>query len=146
MKLQQLLELRKKIRDIEQQIESLMPEAIEEALTNISGKGNQIALDNKSGKIVVVLRKRFSTTKDDLLLAKLDTDIKAELSRISIANSQQLQQLDHSILAIQTQLATLKAEQENLLCSRYLIKLKKQFKDRQESTEELIPFLSVFLK
>lgn len=145
MKLERLLALRKKIQQLEQEINDLMPEAIGEALELISNQGKQIALENELGKIVVVMRRKFNSPKDDLILAKLDTDIKAELSKLALTHSTKLSAIDNSITNLENELAILKNKQENLLSSRYLIKLKKQYQEHQQSTEYLVPSLSIFL-
>jgi ribosomal 50S subunit-associated protein YjgA (DUF615 family) len=140
-KLEQLITLRKRLAEIEELIDEIMPSAIDEALDKIANSNNQnnIVYGNKTqGKIVVNFRKQYPSIRDNVTLQRLDEDIKAETLKIEKSNQSQLSELTE-------QIANLTKEIEQLKNSPRLGKLKARFLEEREKGVELLPLLSVYL-
>jgi len=149
-KLEELIELRQKVNQLEQLIQEIMPSAIDEAIdilsneSAINGKNVVYAQKNK-GKITVTFRKQYPTIKDNTTLKRLDEDIKAELQILTQKNQTQLSQLDSKLAELDEAIAQLETEKEKLMTNKRLINLKTRFNTERENGMELVPTLSVYI-
>lgn len=143
-KLVQLIELRKRINDLEIGVKMLMPSAINEALDNLNGQGNIVYKDNFA-KAVMVFRKSYHSINENVSLKRLDEDIIAETQFLANQNKIRLEQIENELEQLQEAIAKLEIEQESLLTSPRLINLKKRFEDTRNETETLEPNLAVYI-
>jgi CHAD domain-containing protein len=149
-KLEQLVLLRKQMKELEYEIEEIMPDSINEALTIMENEqsinGKNLVFASKYGSITVSFRKKYPNNNDNITLKRLDEDIKAEQQSLALTHQPQLKVIELAIDKLNNELAVLEQEQEKLLTSERLIKLKARFKQTLENLVELIPSLSVYLK
>ncbi|AFZ55587.1 hypothetical protein [Cyanobacterium aponinum] len=149
-KLEELIELRKKVNQLEQLIQEIMPLAISEAIDimgneeTVNGKNVVYSQKNK-GKITVTFRKQYPTIKDNTTLKRLDEDIKAELQLLTQKHSSQLSNLDTQLAELDNTIAQLETEKEKLMTNKRLINLKTRFNTERENGMELVPNLSVYI-
>lgn len=149
-KLDQLISLRKKMNQLEQLIEQIMPLAIDEAIdilskeSAVNGK-NVVYAQKDKGKITVTFRKQYPTVKDYVVLQRLDEDIKAEQKSLVVKHQTQLSDLDRKLEQLNESIELLETEKEKLMINKRLINLKKRFTEEREKGMELIPSLSVYL-
>ena len=148
-KLQKLIELRNEVAKLQYEIKQIMPEAITEALEiyaqSNTEKSNQIIFNHQFGKIGLVFKQKFLTTKDDTTLARIDEDIKRIQSTLSHKYSTKLIQIESEINYFHEQIEKLDEETEKLLTNKQIIQLKQQFTKRIQETTYIDPNLSVFL-
>jgi len=140
-KLEQLITLRKRLAEIEELIDEIMPLAIDEALDKIANSDSQNNIvygDKTHGKIVINFRKQYPSIQDNVTLKRLDEDIKAESAKVQKTNQNKLSELNEAI-------ANLTTEIEQLKNSKRLMKLKARFLEERENGVELLPLLSVYL-
>jgi hypothetical protein len=149
-KLEQLVLLRKQINELQEQNEEIMPDAITEALTIMENEqsinGKNLVFACKYGSITVSFRKKYPTPQSNIILERLDTDIKAEQQSLAFLHKEQLDAIEIGISNLNAQIQLLEQQQEDLLTSERLIQLKTRYKSEQENLVELIPNLSVYLK
>ena len=156
-KLDQLISLRKKVNQLEQLIEQIMPSAINEAgaqrafgidiLSNesaINGK-NVVYSQKDKGKITVTFRKQYPSVKDSVVLQRLDDEIKAEQKSLTIKYQTQLSDLDRQRSELNETMELLETEKKKLMTNKRLINLKKRFTEERENGMELVPNLSVYI-
>jgi len=149
-KLEELIELRKKVNQLEQLIAEIMPSAIDEAIDILSNEsainGKNLVYSRKDkGKITVTFRKQYPTIKDNTTLKRLDEDIKAELQLLTQKHSSQLSELDSKLIELEGSIASLETEKEKLMTNKRLINLKTRFNTERENGMELVPTLSVYI-
>ena len=148
-KLKQLIQLRRKLNQLQNQIDEIMPDAITEALniaqaeSSINGKG--IVYQDKTSRIVLGFRKRFPSPKDNITLERLDADIKAEKHKLAVQNKLEISDIEIEVEALNKTISQLENKRESLLTSQQLIKLKARYSVEREQGCYLIPNLSVFL-
>lgn len=149
-KLEQLIELRNKVNQLEQLIEQIMPLAIDEAIdilsneSAINGKNMVYAQKNK-GKITINFRKQYPNVRDSVVLQRLDEDIKAEQKSLVAKHQTQLDDLEQKLNQLNKSIELLETEKEKLMTNKRLINLKKRFSTERDNAMELIPSLSVYL-
>lgn len=141
--LNQLVDYRLVIRQTEDNIETIMPDAIDEALTN--AQDNRIVFVDQRAKIVLTTRKQFPSVKDCIVLERLEADMMATTVQLMQSKHDTLTKIDAEISHLKQAIAELEAEKEMLLTNRRLIQLKHQFKTERESRMELKPILNVQL-
>lgn len=148
--LEQLIELRNKVNQLEQLIEQIMPSAIDEAInilsnqSAINGKNIVYAQKNK-GKITITFRKQYPSIKDSIVLQRLDEEIKAEQKSLITKNHTQLFDLEQKLEQLNGSIELLETEKEKLMTNKRLINLKKRFTEERKNGMELIPSLAVYL-
>ncbi|WP_254433195.1 MULTISPECIES: hypothetical protein [unclassified Dolichospermum] len=140
-----LLSLRNTAIEVQREIEVIMPDAIAEALKLAETSKNKVVYHNKDGRIVLVLKKRFSTNKEDTTLARLDEDIQRITGELANKHSEQIAELESQIVELREQIENLEKQRDKLLSDRRISTLKKQYHEHRESTLSLDPNLSVFL-
>jgi predicted RNase H-like nuclease (RuvC/YqgF family) len=140
-----LLSLRNSANKIQAEIEAVMPDAIAEAIKLAETAKNRVVYHNKDGRIVLVLKKRFSTNKEDTTLARLDEDIQRITGELAKQNFDKIAELESQIWELQQQIENLEQQRNKLLCDRRITQLKQQYHEYRESTMSLDPGLSVFL-
>jgi predicted RNase H-like nuclease (RuvC/YqgF family) len=140
-----LLSLRNTAIEVQREIEVIMPDAIAEALKLAETAKNKVIYHNQDGRIVLVLKKRFSTNKEDTKLARLDEDIQRITGELANKHSEQIAELESQIVELREQIENLEKQRDKLLSDRRIITLKKQYHEHRESTMSLDPNLSVFL-
>ena len=140
-----LLSLRNTAIEVQREIEAIMPDAIAEALKLAETSKNKVVYHNKEGRIVLVLKKRFSTNKEDTKLARLDEDIHRITGELANKNSEQIADIEFQIANHRDAIEELEKQQAKLLSDRRISTLKKQYHEHRESTLSLDPNLSVFL-
>jgi multidrug efflux pump subunit AcrA (membrane-fusion protein) len=140
-----LLSLRNTAIKISAEIEAVMPDAIAEAIKLAETAKNRVVYHNKDGRIVLVLKKRFSTNKEDTKLARLDEDIQRITGELANKHSEQIADIESQIANHRDAIEELEKQQARLLSDRRISKLKKQYHEQRESTLSLDPNLSVFL-
>lgn len=138
-----LVDYRVTIRQNEDEIENIMPDAIEEALDNLNK--NRVVFADKRAKVILTTRKQFPTVKDCIVLERLDADIMATTAKLMQSKQDTLTKIDAEISHLKQAIAELEAEKEMLLTNRRLIQLKHQFKAEREGRLELKPILNVQL-
>jgi hypothetical protein len=138
-----LVDYRVTIRQNEDEIENIMPDAIEEALDNLNK--NRVVFADKRAKVILTTRKQYPTVKDCIVLERLDADIMATTAKLTQSKQETLTKIDAEISHLKQAIAELEAEKEMLLNNRRLIQLKHQFKTERESRMELKPILNVQL-
>lgn len=138
-----LVDYRVTIRQNEDEIENIMPNAIEEALDNLNK--NRVVFADKRAKVILTTRKQYPTVKDCIVLERLDADIMATTAKLTQSKQETLTKIDAEISHLKQAIAELEAEKEMLLNNRRLIQLKHQFKTERESRMELKPILNVQL-
>ncbi|MDM3858107.1 MAG: hypothetical protein PT120_25255, partial [Aphanizomenon gracile PMC649.10] len=106
---------------------------------------NKVIYHNKDGRIVLVLKKRFSSPKEDTTLARLDEDIQRITGELANKHSEEIADIEFQIANHQDAIEELEKQQAKLLSDRRIITLKKQYHEHRESTLSLDPNLSVFL-
>lgn len=144
--LKHLLTLRSKISAIQHEIDSLMPDAIVEALQVANDNKNQtVYREENNGKIVLVFKKQFPTAKDDLKLSKLESDITGAIAKLNDKYSVEIQQIDLEIEKLQETIVQLENKKQKLLSSRYVSRLKNEYERYRQQTAYLSPNLSVYL-
>jgi len=145
--LSEIINLRASIGKLQKQIDGLMPDAIAEALqVQESQPKGQIVYQNSDGKIVLVLRKKFSTPEEDTKLSRLDADIKSATTKLAQKHANELEEIALAIEQLKEAIADLEAKRDKLLSSRYISRLKNAYKIRRENSSYFQPNLSVFLK
>ncbi len=140
-----LLSLRNSAIEIQSEIEAVMPDAIAEALKLAETAKNRVVYHNQDGRIVLVLKKKFSTNKEDTKLARLDEDIQRITSELANQNSAEIAEIELEIENHRDAIEQLEKKRDRLLCDRRISKLKRQYHEQRESTLSLDPNLSVFL-
>jgi len=140
-----LLTLRNTVIKTQQEIEAIMPDAIAEALKLVETAKNRVIYHNKDGRIVLVLKKKFATNKEDTKLARLDEDIQRITGELANKHSEQIADIESQIANHRDAIEELEKQQAKLLSDRRIITLKKQYHEHRESTLSLDPNLSVFL-
>jgi TolA-binding protein len=140
-----LLSLRNSANKIQSEIEAVMPAAIAEALKLAETAKNRVVYHNKDGRIVLVLKKKFATNKEDTKLAKLDEDIQRITGELAKQNFDQIADIESQIGKLQQQIENLEQQRDKLLSDRRITQLKLQYHEHRESTMCLDPGLSVFL-
>lgn len=140
-----LLTLRNTVIKTQYEIEAVMPDAIAEALKLAETSKNKVVYHNKEGRIVLVLKKRFSTNKEDTTLARLDEDIQRITGELANKHSEEIADIEFQIVELREQIENLEKQRDKLLSDRRIITLKKQYHEHWESTLSLDPNLSVFL-
>jgi hypothetical protein len=140
-----LLTLRNTVIKTQQEIEAIMPDAIAEALKLAKIAKNKVIYHNKDGRIVLVLKKKFATNKEDTKLARLDEDIQRITGELANKHSEQIADIEFQIANHRDAIEELEKQQARLLSDRRIITLKKQYHEHRESTLSLDPGLSVFL-
>ena len=147
--LQKLIELRNEVAKLQYKIKQIMPLAIAEALDiyakSNTERSNQIIFNHQFGKIGLVFKQRFLTTKDDATLARIDEDIKRIQGNLSNKYSLKLSKIESEINYFHEQIQKLDEETEKLLTNKQIIQLKQQFTKRVQETTYIDPNLSVFL-
>jgi hypothetical protein len=145
--LTELISLRVELEKISHQINTLMPDAIAEALSiSESLPNSRIVLSTPSGQVVLCLRKHFIQPEEDAKLNRLDSFIKARISRLAQKNQIKLAAIDNQIQELNDVISDLEHRKEKLLSDRYLNSLRKEFFSHQESTAYYKPNLSVYLQ
>jgi hypothetical protein len=140
-----LLSLRNTAIEVQREIEVIMPDAIAEALKLAETSKNKVVYHNKEGRIVLVLKKRFSTNKEDTTLARLDEDIQRITRELANKHSEEIADIEFQIANHRNAIEELEKQQAKLLSDRRISTLKKQYHEHRESTLSLDPNLSVFL-
>lgn len=140
-----LLTLRNTVIKTQQEIEAIMPDAIAEALKLVETAKNRVIYHNKDGRIVLVLKKKFATNKEDTKLARLDEDIQRITGELANKHSEQIADIEFQIANHRDAIEELEKQQAKLLSDRRISTLKKQYHEHRESTLSLDPNLSVFL-
>jgi hypothetical protein len=140
-----LLSLRNTAIEVQREIEVIMPDAIAEALKLAETSKNKVIYHNKDGRIVLVLKKRFSTNKEDTTLARLDEDIQRITRELANKHSEEIADIEFQIANHRNAIEELEKQQAKLLSDRRISTLKKQYHEHRESTLSLDPNLSVFL-
>jgi len=140
-----LLSLRNTAIEVQREIEVIMPDAIAEALKLAETSKNRVVYHNKEGRIVLVLKKRFSTNKEDTTLARLDEDIQRITGELANKHSEEIADIEFQIANHRDAIEELEKQQARLLSDRRISTLKKQYHEHRESTLSLDPNLSVFL-
>ena len=140
-----LLSLRNTAIEVQREIEVIMPDAIAEALKLAETSKNKVVYHNKEGRIVLVLKKRFATNKEDTKLARLDEDIQRITGELANKHSEQIADIESQIANHRDAIEELEKQQAKLLSDRRISTLKKQYHEHRESTLSLDPNLSVFL-
>lgn len=149
-KLEQLISLRKKINQLEELINEIMPDAIDEAINilsdNASLNGKNIVYAQKElGKITVTFRKQYPSIKDNITLQRLSEDISTEQKSLAIKNKSQLSELENQLNQLEKEITNLESTREKLMTNKRLINLKLRFGTERENAMELIPSLSVYI-
>jgi len=143
--LDELLNLRAMINQMQLKVEEIMPDAIQEALAIAPDSKNKVIYHNDNGRIVLNLRKKFSNNKDDLLLSKLDEDIQRISADLTKKNFKAITEIESKIESLKNEIEQLEKEQLELSSNSMIILLKAQYKSRREESLYLDPGLSVFL-
>ena len=147
--LQKLIELRNEVAKLQFEIKQIMPDAIAEALEIYSQsnteRSNQIIFNHQFGKISLVFKQRFLTSKDDTTLKRIDEDIKRIQATLSKKYCLKLTKIESEINYFHEQIEKLDEETEKLLTNKQIIQLKQQFTKRIQETTYIDPNLSVFL-
>jgi predicted RNase H-like nuclease (RuvC/YqgF family) len=138
-----LVDYRLTIRQKENEIDGIMPDAIGEALDNLDN--NRVVFKDNRAKVILTTRKQFPAVKDCIVLERLDADIMATTTQLVQSKKETLTKIDAEISHLKQTIAELEAEKEMLLTNRRLIQLKHQFKIERESRMELKPILNVQL-
>jgi len=110
-----LLSLRNTAIEVQREIEAIMPDAIAEALKLAETSKNKVVYHNKEGRIVLVLKKRFSTNKEDTKLARLDEDIHRITGELANKNSEQIADIEFQIANHRDAIEELEKQQAKLL-------------------------------
>jgi hypothetical protein len=143
--LDELLNLRAMINQMQLKVEEIMPDAIQEALAIAPDSKNKVIYHNDNGRIVLNLRKKFSNNKDDFLLSKLDEDIQRISADLTKKNFKAIAEIESKIESLKNEIEQLQKEQLELSSNSMIILLKAQYKSRREESLYLDPGLSVFL-
>jgi hypothetical protein len=143
--LDELLNLRAMINQMQLKVEEIMPDAIQEALAIAPDSKNKVIYHNDNGRIVLNLRKKFSNNKDDFLLSKLDEDIQRISADLTKKNFKAIAEIESKIESLKNEIEQLQKKQLELSSNSMIILLKAQYKSRREESLYLDPGLSVFL-
>ncbi|MDB9521235.1 hypothetical protein PN480_04600 [Dolichospermum circinale CS-1225] len=143
--LDELLNLRAMISQMQLKIEEIMPDAIQEALAIAPEFKNRIIYHNDNGRIVLNMKKKFSNNNDDLVLSKLDEDIQRISAELIRKNFNAIAEIESKIESLKNEIQQLEKEQSKLSSNSMLISLKAQYKSRREKSLYLDPGLSVYL-
>ncbi|MDB9454648.1 hypothetical protein PN478_09530 [Dolichospermum circinale CS-534/05] len=143
--LDELLNLRAMISQMQLKIEEIMPDAIQEALAIAPESKNRIIYHNDNGRIVLNMKKKFSNNNDDLVLSKLDEDIQRISAELIRKNFNAIAEIESKIESLKNEIQQLEKEQSKLSSNSMLISLKAQYKSRREESLYLDPGLSVYL-
>jgi len=147
--LEQLANLRVEVQQVEAKIESVMGDAIIEAIDLVSDgqalNGKKMVYNNDAAKIYLVFRTKYLTPEEDTLLKRLDEDILNETLNIAERNAAKIQEIEAQIKELNDAIALLEEQKEKLQTSRYLKRLKKEFYQRREATSYVQPTLAVFV-
>ncbi len=147
--LTQYFQLRKQIQESNNILKEIEDKAIDEGLNAISQENNtnQIAYYDPEtrGKIVIVFKTKGVQTKDDLSLSRMNLDIDIELKRLSNLHRERLNEIDNEINKLKEQIASLENEQNQLLFSPYLGRLKNDVEAKHKELTYKVPTLAVYL-
>lgn len=147
--LQKLIQLRNQLAKLQIEIQEIMPFAIAEALDiyaqTKAENGNKIIFKHQLGKIGLVFKTRYLTTKEDATLARIDETILNIQGTLAQKYSGDIEGINTEIEQLQNQITLLTEKQDQLLTNKQIIKLKHQFTIRREASAYLDPNLNVFL-
>lgn len=143
--LDELLNLRAMINQMQLKVEEIMPDAIQEALVIAPDSKNKVIYHNDNGRIVLNLRKKFSNNGDDIMLSKLDEDIQRISAELTKKNFSAIAEIESKIKSLQNEIEQLEKKQLELSSNSMIILLKAQYKSRREESLYFDPGLSVFL-
>ena len=143
--LDELLNLRAMINQMQLKVDEIMPDAIQEALAIAPDSKNKVIYHNDNGRIVLNLRKKFSNNIDDFLLSKLDAYIQRISADLTKKNLTAIAEIESKIESLKNEIEQLEKKQLELSSNSMIILLKAQYKSRREESLYLDPGLSVFL-
>lgn len=143
--LDELLNLRAAINQMQLKIEEIMPDAIQEALAIAPESKNKIIYHNNNGRIVLNMKKKFSSNSDDSVLSKLDEDIQRISAELTRKNFNAIAEIESKIESLKNEIEQLEKEQAKLSSNSMVVSLKAQYKSRREKSLYLDPGLSVYL-
>jgi hypothetical protein len=145
--LEQLLELKQQIDEIQEQIKGIEQDAIAEAQEILASNPNsktKIVFSNSSAKIGLVFKKKYPLISEVISLERLNNDIENETIKLAKENQEAIANIDVQISELKSQLEILSAKKEDLLFSPYLGQLKNKFLEELESNSYLQPSLNVY--
>lgn len=143
--LDELLNLRAVINQMQLKIDEIMPDAIQEALAIAPESKNRIIYHNDNGRIVLNMKKKFSSNSDDSVLSKLDEDIQRITAELTRKNFSAIAEIESKIESLKNEIEQLEREQAKLSSNSMVVSLKAQYKSRREKSLYLDPGLSVYL-
>lgn len=148
--LQKVIYIKNKIKEHELLLNSIMPDAILEALDLLNSEdsnlNNQVIFRCKLGKIVLVNRKRFVPLKESSALSRIDELIKFHQTMLAGSHREELLKINAEIEALEAKIKKLKIEQDKLLSNSSITNLKTEFIKVQEAESYIEPTLSIYLK
>jgi len=150
--LEELLCLKIQIKNLEEQISLMMPDAIVEALENLSASGHegdeqkksQTVHESPQGKVVVRFHKKVEHDHPDL--EKLRKCIQAEKDYLADKHSATLNAHSDRIAQLQEQIQLLRSKQEALIASEQLDILLQKYQELKANLQWLNPVLAFYLK
>ncbi|MDB9315626.1 hypothetical protein PN462_21110 [Spirulina sp. CS-785/01] len=151
--LQQLIQLRQQIRQLEDKMKAVQELAVMEALdllqqqqTSTQGKPNKMALDNSEARVIVAFKTRFVPDRDDTQLSRLADDLNLKRSQLMEKKRSQLQSITLEEQKLQEQLNQLNAKRDKLLNPKSLKLLKIRYEQRRQELSYQEPQLRIQLK
>ncbi|MBP0015341.1 MAG: hypothetical protein J7525_19800 [Roseofilum sp. SID3] len=143
--LEELLSLKVQIKNLEEQISLMMPDAIIEALENLGEEQkNSVIHESPQGKVVIRFHKKVDHDYPDL--EKLKKLIQDEKDLLANRHAAILNSHSDRIAQLQEQIQLLRSKQEALIASEQLDILLREYQELKQNFQYLNPVLAFYLK
>lgn len=145
MYLEELLNLKAQIKALNEQIDSMMPDGIIEALEMLGvGQESRAVHQNKNGKIIVRFNKKVDLEHPDL--KKLQSKIDDEREFLADKYSATLNAQSDRIAELQQQITELREKQQAIVSSETLSFLLQDYQLLKQDLQYQEPVLAFYLK
>lgn len=148
--LQQFVETKVDLKNLEAKLESLELEALDEALTllaqNQEHNRNNVIYEDSIAKVVIGFRQKYESAQDNKTIARLEDEIKlAEQARLRTM-AVKLNQIDAQIQELEQQIKELEEQRQKLMETQSIKRLKSQHSTAIQDSAYKQPYLSVYIK
>lgn len=143
--LEELLSLKMQVKNLEEQISLMMPDAIIEALEILGDEQqNSTVHQSTQGKVVIRFHKKVDYDHPDM--EKLKKLIQDEKDYLASRHAAILNAHSNRIAQLQEQIELLRSKQEALIASEQLDILLQEYQELKANLQWLNPVLAFYLK
>ena len=148
--IRKFVQLKAKMNEFNQQLESAELEAISEALTiqqyNQEHNKNNIVYQDSVAKVVLCFRQKYANVKDSVELARLEENIRSEEVSLMKKNSLKLRKLDEQISELENQIRQLEEQKRKLTQSKSMAAMEARYQRIIADSAYKVPNLVVHFK